>query len=533
MDSAGLLRYRLPPAVGWIVAALAFLAAGQALQSGVHLNHDVSWILHSARWLLAGRSFGLDVLDPSPPMSWVPSFPAAAIVNAGVMLEPGALRLSVWIYFLISLGLLIRVSNEFQGAEKIASYGCIAAFIMAGALTPAFSFGQREHLCVLFAMPYLAIAVLRMHKVKAIPASVAICAGVLAGVGFSIKPFFFAVPLLVETGLVLKVGWRSILRREFLALMSIAFCYALAVSVLMPDFLSRVVPLIRDVYWAYDTSSRTAMLDRYWMAVEPAAYGMVAVLVSRRWTCHQTVLLLAGAGFSISYFVQSKGFVYHAYPVLLCALVFLGVSVANAISAARSRKLRAEVGLSIVIVLVTLSVVIPPIKHSHDAVVSWYFQYSIKMGRTGQFRQAVIELINRYAEGPGQFFYALSTHPFPGFPTASYVSAEWSGRAATQFAIPAFARLDEVQDSERKARIVAAAGVQREIVIEDLRRHPPEVVLVERSRFRLGMSGRYFDDLAFYLMDPDFAEIWNRYEELPPFGSLRVFKMKEGALNAR
>jgi hypothetical protein len=37
------------------------------------------------------------------------------------------------------------------------------------------------------------------------------------------------------------------------------------------------------------------------------------------------------------------------------------------------------------------------------------------------------------------------------------------------------------------------------------------------------MNGRQFDDIAFYLTDPRFQQIWANYEEYPSMGPLRVF----------
>ena len=78
-------------------------------------------------------------------------------------------------------------------------------------------------------------------------------------------------------------------------------------------------------------------------------------------------------------------------------------------------------------------------------------------------------------------------------------------------------------DPALKANIVRAAHLQRRMVVEDLELRPPTIVFAERSRSRLGTNGRPFDDLAFYLEDPQFSRIWSAYEEYPPIGPLRVF----------
>ena len=61
------------------------------------------------------------------------------------------------------------------------------------------------------------------------------------------------------------------------------------------------------------------------------------------------------------------------------------------------------------------------------------------------------------------------------------------------------------------------------MVIEDLEKRPPSIVFLERGERRFGLNGRQFDDLAFYMEDADFQNIWSRYDERPPLGPLRVF----------
>lgn len=98
-----------------------------------------------------------------------------------------------------------------------------------------------------------------------------------------------------------------------------------------------------------------------------------------------------------------------------------------------------------------------------------------------------------------------------------------------QYFIPAYARLDEVTDPVKRGRVVRAADYQRRMVVEDFERRPPSIVFAERGPARLGMNGRQFDDIAFYLTDPRFQRIWENYEEYPPMGPLRVFVRRADA----
>ena len=224
--------------------------------------------------------------------------------------------------------------------------------------------------------------------------------------------------------------------------------------------------------------------------------------------------------------MQWKGFVYHAYPVLVCSVTFLGICLGQGLTRAWTgwRETRNLLRFALVPVVVLLA--LPPIKQVHDDVVRWYFTYNIAWGPTGQFRQAVIDTVNHFAPTRQSYFFAFTTHPFPGFPTASYTIADWSGRTMVQSFIPAYARLDEVTDPAVRERVVRAAEYQRRMVVEDFERRPPSIVFAERNRARLGMNGRQFDDIAFYLTDPRFQRIWENYEEYPPMGPLRVFVLR-------
>jgi len=529
-----ILKRRIPPVVLWALAILALTLAGQWMQARVHLNHDVSYFVHFSGWLLQGRALGSDLFDGNLPMVWMLFMPSAALVHLDLLDEPSAVHLVFWLYFLASTALLIGVLRQPQNSHHAASAGWVVSFVFVATLAPGFSFGQREHACVLFAMPYLATAALRLQGTPVPGRLVLAFIGVLAGIGFALKPYFLAVPALVELLLLARLGWRSLFTRvESVALGLTVALYVLLAGLLLKDYLEFTIGLTLSTYWAYDTGDFSVILKRYVRVAQPAIYGLVIALVTRTWTAQHTVVLLAGLGFTASYFVQSKGFVYHAYPVLVSSVTFLGICLghgwARTWTGWRESGRRRRLALVPLVALLAL----PPMKQVHDDVVRWYFRYNIAWGSTGQFRQAVIDLVDHLASGHDSYFYAFSTHPFPGFPTASYTEAEWSGRSIVQPFIPAYARLDEVTDPAIRNNILRTAQYQRQMIREDFERRPPSVVFVERNRFRLGMNGRQFDDVAFYLEDPGFRQIWQDYEEYPPIGPLRVFVLRPDPLRNR
>ena len=500
--------------------------AGQWLQSGVHLNHDVSYFVHFDRWLLQGRTLGSDLLDGNLPMVWVLFMPAAALAQWGLMDEPEAVRLVFWGYFLVSTALLVSVLSQLKSTDRWTSAGWVTAFVLIATLGPGFSFGQREHACVLFAMPYLATAVLRLEGGPGPRMSLSIAVGLLAGIGFALKPYFLAIPALIELLLLVRLGWKSLLVRvESLVLGFTLLAYVVTAALLLSDYLKNTIELALATYWAYDSDS-SVVFRRFVRIVQPALYGALVALLTRTWSRQHTVMLVAGLGFTVSYFVQAKGYVYHAYPVVVCSLAFLGICLGKGLNRALAVWRDTGNSLRFVLMPVVVLLALPPVKRAHDEILGWYTNYNIASGYTGRFRQAVIETVNRFAPTGQSYFFAFSTHPFPGFPTASYTAAEWTGRSIVEPFIPAVARINEVDDPEIRKRVLLAGEYQRQMVIEDFRRRPPAIVFADRSRFRLGMNGVQFDDIAFYLTDPRFQEIWKNYQELPPMESLRVFVLR-------
>jgi len=522
------MQRRIPSSALWILAVLAMTLIGQWLQSQVHLNHDVSYFVHFDRWLLQGRPLGSDLFDGNLPMVWALFMPAAVLAQYGLLSEPAAVQVIFWLYFLISTALLTHIVSRFGSADRAGAIGWVVAFVVIATLGPGFSFGQREHASVLFAMPYLAMAVLRLTGGPPPSTAVLTCVGLLAGIGFALKPYFLAVPALVELTLLARLGWRSLLTRtESLVLAGTVTAYVAMAGLLLHDYLKFVIDLTLAAYWAYDTSNFNVIVERWLRVAQPAAFGILIALITRTWSAQHTVLLLAGLGYTVCYFVQSKGFVYHAYPVLVCTVSFLGVCAGQGLTRAWTGWRTTGRRLHLALVPAVMLLALLPTKQVHDGVVGWYFNYNATWGRTGQLRQAVIDLVNHFAPSPQSYFYAFSTHPFPGFPTASYTAAEWSGRSIVQPFIPAVARLDEVKDASTRSKVIWAAEYQRRMVIEDFERRPPKIVLIERNRVRLGMNGRQFDDIAFYLEDPRFQQIWREYEEYPPLGPLRVFVRRD------
>ena len=511
-----------------LLGCLLIVLLGVGLQSRVHINHDVGWIAHSAAWLLDGKRFGTDILDPNPPLAWFLMLPAVAAARAGIVPEIVAIQAWSWLLTVAGLGLslvilqpLARVSGRLE-TKSLMIVGTAVVSIL-----PVGNFGQRDVIAFALMLPYLSSL---LGRVSGAPPGrwVSILAGFCAGVGLCLKPFLLAVPLLAEPLQALFArDLRSLIRAETLAMAGALLSYAVAILLFARDYLEFALPVVRAVYWAYDNSAYL-VLERFKEAVWPAAYAAGIALATFSLTRMHGMLLAWIAGFSASYWLQGKGFPYHAYPILGASCMFLAYAIVHASRSVWHSVLIKRPAIRWFVLAALLLVAVPVLREPFWQAQWWYRSADPQSGDWGRTRQAVIDRLRALGVGAGDYLYAFSTHPNPGFPTVNYLDAQWAGRTVTQFTVPAHVRRPEVKDPVLLGEIDRAMALQIAIVVEDLRRHAPGYVMVEARQRRLGLAFRKFDDLAFYGQDPGFARLWSCYVEIEPVDQIRLFRRRDG-----
>ena len=308
-----LLRIALPLIVGLV---------GVFLQSQTFLNHDVAWVLYSSQWLLEGKQFGRDIIVANPPFVWWLSAIPQAISDAIGVSSIVTFRIFVALMILVSLFTSNAILRDI-GTTKASRF----LFLVVGAYVFTIGvhrdFGQREFLTVLLILPYLLAAALRMRGENvAVAAAVAI--GLAAGFGIAFKPYFIAVPLLVEGALIVRRrSLRTIWRLEALAAVASAGLCLIGLLLFARPWLTEALPDIARVYWAFDAPITAVVLHF------AGTLGLLALSIyfvwRTGWPEASAILLLAAVGFAISAILQAKGYSYHIYPTTACMLLALAL----------------------------------------------------------------------------------------------------------------------------------------------------------------------------------------------------------------
>lgn len=440
------------------LVAVATTATALALW-GIPLTHDVVWQFWIARQMSQGAILYRDILELNPPL-WFWS--ARPIVALGDAMHLAPLRILVPI-IVAWAGLAAWALGRLSGIA--APWRRLALMLLAlwlCTVNPIYDFGQREQLALIAALPYVALLAAR-RRGEAIPAGLALAIALAAAYGFALKHFFVTIPLGLELWLIagLRRRWRP-LRIETVVIGIAAVLYALAVLRFAPDFMTRVVPMVRAAYAGYESPWRMVVLRPWTIAWLAGALYLIAY--GRRIPSREATLLhalcIGAAGFAFAYFLQDKGWMYHSVPVT----GMMGLAVALCLTAApvgppsQSRRLPLALGA----LCVALPLLLP-----------------FASGRYHNPLRAEVDPLLA-SVSPGAAVYIAATDPMWAWPTVTDHGLAWRSRYYSLWMIPAIAHARMIGRQTPELRDLSAT--LRRQVANEVRCSRPELILFETRR---------------------------------------------------
>lgn len=471
----------------------ALLVAGFVAQSYTYLNHDVAWVLYSSNLMLDGAKFGTDIIAANPPLIWWIS-----LIPNGIARLIGLPPIAVLRLFVLLLAAITLYASDRLLSERNLSFGRRTLFVTAAAFLLTIGvhrdFGQREHLAAMLLLPYILAVAGRMDG-QSLSFGVGFALGACAGIGVAFKPYFLLVPLLLESALLWRTRqYRHVLRPEALGAILAVVVYALAIILFAQQWLTHALPDIARVYWAFERSASELSIP---VAIKLAIPLIGVLIVLRINSSFESVALaLAALGFLGSAILQGKYYSYHLYPAYaLFSLAFL-----VGIPGTKGRWRFTCIFVAVVML-------------GGSAIESAkLLQSRTSRGGLGSQISSVTSLVARYTPRSGSFL-AVSTHPFPGFPTALYARRRWASASNSALFLPAVVRLRAMGAAADPGLLRFAESKAREALERDLA-NKPDVVLVDVRTYRHAIGITNFNYLNFYLEDPKFQKAWASYSQL-------------------
>jgi hypothetical protein len=321
--SAGLVSQRP------LLLALALTAVITAVRMTGTVDSDVAWQLWIAQRIHAGADLYRDIIETNPPLWFWMALPVdRAATMLHVRPEP-VLVAAMGLLVALSLAATERLVRHIDPKPRtlLLGFGALALAAM-----PWAHVGQREHIVLIGTVPYAALIASRREGQR-VPVGLAILIGIGAALGFALKQYFLLVPAALELWLLagLRGRWRAA-RPEVVAIAGVGLGYAATLIVLERDFLTTIVPLIGLAYGVFGAPNLSYMFGPFailGLTILGFALAHARHLAGRRAPLAEA-LLVASLAFAAIYFIQFKGWPYHAIPLIGCASVALAALLAEA-----------------------------------------------------------------------------------------------------------------------------------------------------------------------------------------------------------
>ncbi len=465
----------------WLLLAAIFIFAA-ALRSFVAANTDVSWLLTVCEKVLGGQRLYTDIIETNPPIAMLAYMPSVLLEHAlGVRAE---IITDVLVFAAVALSMaiaarILRYSSLFHTGHHWPLATFCAAILT---IMPMQTFGQREHLAFIAFLPALAVLVLRAQDMQ-VPPWAFIAAGLGAGVTLMFKPYFilgFSFGILAAA--FYARSWRVLFTPENFTAAATLAVYTGSIALFYPNYFIQIYPLVRDVYLLYKLPL-AEMIDSNGVLAWAAAL-IIALLIKlpRKPDAAAAILIATSIGFAAAYFLQRKGWAYQSFPMIALALIALASTLATLhldITASRAARMGGLAGLAGLFLL--------------------SMQWMNAASNARVLEEPVASL------GPHPKLLMLSSEASIGHPLVRAVGGEWVSRQQGLWIREFVKRLrsDHLVDPQQDSKLDAYAARERAMLIEDFKKMPPTVILVDNLLSDWGTWLR---------TDPELSELLKPYK---------------------
>ena len=499
-------------AVFWVIAlALVGFNIFQLLM--LPANHDISWLVHLSGRVLGGEKLYTWIMESNPPFIVFFNFPAVVIAKVASLKNIYGYYLYVYLIIIISLLTVYKLSATTIGSLSLRSrqlFYLTLIFIIFS--IPYRDFGQREHLAMVLILPYLFSVPARLNN-AAISMPWLIIAGLFAGLGFALKPFFIIIWLAVE---IYTFFNNSAKRYNFPLnnLITLAIYISYIFYLVLFSNYDKMLSIIRHTYWAFDQPLKPFFDLGYFI---PVIICLVVFCFKFPKPYQQMIAILQITTICFWLFaaIQQKWHYYHFYPGLALAILLSGLALCLLMDTAGETRFR-KYGETGMIALLTGAMLF----YSALQVGKGYY-YS----RNAYFANHVA-LAKKYANKKP--VYALSTNLLHTFPLVNYSGAFWPYRIPSLWFFPG------TMNAKHKKRKIFFQGTyynEKEFqealanfIIAELEKTPPELLIVDDSPEKPGFKGQKFDFIEYFSRYDRFKQLFDHYRLINKVDNLLYYQ---------
>lgn len=486
------------------VFIIILLFVGYYIQTQLWISGDVGYLLHASAQMLKGGRYATDIFETNPPMILYLYSPAVWLSQLMPMNIISSIRLTVFLLGLLSIGLAYLLLKQWIDRSYRGLFNMIIITLgFVFFILPLQSFAQREHLLMMLIVPYLFVCVLRLEN-KIVHPSFALVAGLLSGLGFSLKPFFLIPLCLIEGFLIVKKrSLFSVIRIESIAIAFVLILYFFSIILFQPNYITVILPLVLTYYFPYAKQS--------WINLFSPPYVlfclgmMISYFFCASYFYYQNlgrIILIGLIGFVLVFITERTSWYYHVYPALALAYLLAAYYLGQLFSWDIKKNDRY---LLLGPIFLILNV---PIYNALVMVQYWIYYRGTHPMNT------LAELINRY---PGK--HAIACMPFGTgdcFPLVYMTNSQYAARFPSLWWFKGLRQFDNYPI--RSPKINKDKDYLIDCVANDLKNFKARWVIFNNAIFQANDLITYFSE------NKSFREAWQHYRYLTTIATYPVFE---------
>jgi len=496
------------------------------------INHDTAVLLYIAKVWLGGGKLYVDAIDMNTPLVFILHLLPEALAKLtglpGTTLLVGILGLCILGSFLTCRWVL-AASLDPAHATSDALLPLMLLFLLI--VYPNADFCQREHIMLVLSMPYLLVASGRAQG-EALSVRLLAATGLMAGLGFAMKPYFVAIPALVEIYVLSRRGWRAAIRDVTpWCMLGLGVGHLLFAIIATPEYFRFVLPMAQEFYSEVSDSGFLGLLTNQHVA--PPAL-VIPLLGIPTWFVIRSdlarVVWLAGIGGLFSAFAQGKGWSYQVLPAQTYTLLLAAVIIAFVMDHQIWPQRAAEAGTS--------RAGAPKLFAAALMLLVFYQEglYARPFAKQMDYRASEIPPMLHILkqEAYNKRVLVLSPGIYPHFPLLNYAKMRMTMRFESMWVLQGvyseceeFAPLYNPPDAMSRAESFVFRSVA-----EDFHRQKPALLIVDKVAGIPRCQGDTFDYLDYFLRNPLFAKQFEEYDFLMDFNRYTIYKRRQQANEA-
>ena len=398
---------------------------------------------------------------------------------------------------------------------------------------PTTEFGQRENVMMIFTLPYFLLVAIRCEHFAQDDGELArddkvhrwqaLLIGVVAGLGFAIKPYFLVAFILTECYFMWhEKRFFSWIRSESLSVGVICILYLFAIYLFTPDYFTQVLPMLNALYLHSQLYS-WPMLFVNIITLLPFSAFILFILYRKESMLVDllNIIVLAMFSFFIAYLLQEKIWFYHTIP--MCGFAFL-VTALILPSILRDYLSTTPIVLHrfgrFLATLLLLAMVVGL------AILMMYarlYQYVPEHNSPQSVFNRLISFTKQHAGG-GRYYYMSSNLPAGGVINV-YANVKSASRFPHMWPLPGIVQLELTGTTTQQHEVIKKySHYMRTALVEDFERYKPTVVIIDIERHKMFFSPDVnFNYLTFFKKNAQFAKLWENYQYAGQIGHYSLY----------